>query len=197
MINLVHAVFCLVELSGTTVEENVIRDRRGLEALQLYGSPKMQAAIAFARKTLLDLLQTGSVALTGKCSRELSRRSVTVLESRDYYINIGASELSCPRGGNASDFPNISGLRVSEAGLRREAAKAVPKIKANRVAAFTKRLVQMRRDTKNRPPIRSALQKLAREECGLGPGQFRTAMEEAAKRQPNQLWGNPGRRPQK
>ena len=196
MLNFVHAVFYLVEVLGPPLEENVIRDRKGLEALQRFGSLKMQAAIASATNTLLDLLRTGSVALTGKRQDEPRRSGVTILELQDYYIDIRASELSCPPGSNASDFPKITGLRVNKAELAREAAKILPRARANGVAACIAWLVQMRRDTKNRPPVRSVLQTRARDQFGLGPSQFRKAMEEAASQQPNPLWGRPGVRPE-
>jgi hypothetical protein len=195
MLNLVHAVFYLVELLGPPLEENVIRDRRGLEALQRFGSLKMQAVIAFAKDTLRNLLRTGSVQLTGKPHGEPSRRDVTVLELQDYYLDIDASEMSYPPGGTASDFPKIRGLRVNKAELARKAAKILPKARANGVATCTAKLVQMRRDTKNRPPVRSVLQTQMREQFGVGPSQFRKAMEEAASKQPNPLWGRPGVRP--
>jgi hypothetical protein len=156
MINLVHAVVILMQSQGAHVE-NVIADKLGLTVLlRAHGT-----ACSTAMDLLRGLLKKGSVPLTGKCQGESSRRVVTILELQNYYIDIGASELSCPPGGVASDFPKITGLRINEAELAREAAKIRPKTKANRLAACTacrsraRRLRSSRSSPKRRQPITS------------------------------------------
>jgi hypothetical protein len=142
MKSLIEAVLFLIQLQGKgALFENRICDSLGLQGLMLHGSHEIRTAWASAKEILVDLLRTGSVTCTGKCQGESSRRKITPLEIGAYYIDIYTGELSWPRGGSASDFPKITGIRVGEAELRRKAAKVIPKTKANRVADCTNWLI--------------------------------------------------------
>jgi hypothetical protein len=144
LINLVHAVVILMQSQGTHVE-NVVADKLGLSAL--LRAPGTATACITAMNLLRDLLRTGSVPLTGKCQGEPSRRGVTVLELQDYYIDIGAGEMSSPLGGTAADFPKITGLRVSAGDLARGLASLCdshePKTLSEKKRAATKQAIEL------------------------------------------------------
>jgi hypothetical protein len=104
--------------------------------------------------------------------------------------------LATPFREKASDFPAILSIRIKEDEVQRECGKAiaasVPKAKAKGVHDCGMWLVQLRRNTKTRPPPRATLLGKAKEEFGVGPSQFRKAWDFAAREMPNELWSKSG-----
>jgi len=170
--------------------------------VEVYGTdwrevhPKVFAAYRTARERLVGLLNQGKIDGKGRHCTEEGRREITDYEWKNGYLDVEKGELSHKQGEAAADFRMIISIVLNPDVVRREASKAIaaggPKAKAKGVRDCGIWLVELRRNTKMRPPPRAALLAAAKPKFGVGPSQFRKAWDWAAGEEPNELWSKGG-----